>query len=124
MAQTLVALLDELVRSSSHSGSKDDKGGRASSVPTLRSVILPLPSLDANSFRVFRVSSESAIKSFASLTGSAADRSLKNTEIALAPHSLAVSALSTVSNIGPLSFLRLDFPLSFLLYKQRTQSLA
>lgn len=122
VARTLLSLLEDTLHSIS-AVAKDNKGtGRSSSSPVLRSLFLPLPSLDSMSFRVFRIPGESVAKLLSSLPSSVDDKSTKDTEIALSPHSLAVESLSTVSNIGLFSFLRVDFPLSFIIHKQRTQS--
>ncbi len=87
----------------------------------LRSVLLPLPSLDGSTFRIFRVPGASANGVLSGLP-SVSNNLSKRSDIALAPHSAASSALSTLTSLGPLSFLRVNFPLALFVHKLRTES--
>ena len=122
VVRALLLLLEEQLTAVSTPTKEDKATGRLVPSPILRSVFVPLPSLDDSSFRIFRVSGESITKFSRALPESSEDRASKSAQTALAPHSLAISALSTVSNVGLLSFLRVDFPLAFIAHKQQSQS--
>ena len=89
--------------------------------PAIRSVFLSLPDLQNSKFRIFRVPGDSITKTLNSLLSSPRDEDLKVTTIVSMPQSAVTSSLAVVINLGVFSFLRVDFPLSFSIYKQRTR---
>ena len=112
----LLSLLNQILHTKESTGF-----GRSSA--TIRSIFLPLPNLKGYTFRVFRIPGNSMSKLLNDLPSSTQDEMTKTTEIAFASSNAAAFSLSIVTNLGLLSFLRVDFPLALFIHKQRNQSL-